>query len=86
MGDGALIEFASVVGAVECAMALQRLAAERNAAVSDERRMEWRVGVHLGEVLWKQGHREQAQQVFDEVRRVDPRNAALQQTLKRLQP
>lgn len=44
------------------------------------------VGVHLGEVLWKQGHREQAQQVFDEVRRVDPRNAALQQTLKRLQP
>nr|WP_230473871.1 tetratricopeptide repeat protein [Dyella choica] len=44
------------------------------------------VGVHLGEVLWKQGHREQAQQVFDEVRRVDPHNVALQQTLKRLGP
>lgn len=44
------------------------------------------VGVHLGEVLWKQGHHEQAQQVFDEVRRVDPRNVTLQQTLKRLQP
>ena len=44
------------------------------------------VGVHLGEVLWKQGRHEQAQQVFDEVRRVDPRNATLQQTLKRLQP
>jgi TolB-like protein/class 3 adenylate cyclase len=50
-GDGVLIEFASVVGAVECALALQRLAAERNTAVSDERRMEWRIGVHLGDVL-----------------------------------
>ena len=44
------------------------------------------VGVHLGEVLWKQGQRDQAQQVFDQVRRVDPRNTTLQQTLKRLQP
>jgi adenylate cyclase len=50
-GDGILMEFASVVGAVECALALQRLPAERNAAVSDERRMEWRIGVHLGDVL-----------------------------------
>lgn len=44
------------------------------------------VGVHLGEVLWKQGNHDQAQQVFDEVRRMDPHNATLQQTLKRLQP
>lgn len=44
------------------------------------------VGVHLGEVLWKQGQRDQAQQVFDEVRRMDPHNVTLQQTLKRLQP
>jgi uncharacterized protein HemY len=44
------------------------------------------VGVHLGEVLWKQGHREQAQQVFDEVRRIDPHNVNLQLTLKRLEP
>ena len=50
-GDGALIEFASVVGAVECAMALQHLATEWNAAVAPERRMEWRIGVHLGDVL-----------------------------------
>ena len=50
-GDGILIEFASVVGVVECALALQRLAAERNAAVATERRMEWRIGVHLGDVL-----------------------------------
>jgi adenylate cyclase len=50
-GDGVLIEFASVVGAVECALALQQLSAERNAALAPERRMEWRIGVHLGDVL-----------------------------------
>jgi class 3 adenylate cyclase len=50
-GDGVLIEFGSVVGAVECALALQRLAAERNAGTPAERRMEWRIGVHLGDVL-----------------------------------
>jgi adenylate cyclase len=50
-GDGVLIEFGSVVGAVECALALQQLAAEQNATVAGERRMEWRIGVHLGDVL-----------------------------------
>jgi adenylate cyclase len=50
-GDGVLIEFGSVVGAVECALGLQRLAAERNAGTPAERRMEWRIGVHLGDVL-----------------------------------
>ena len=50
-GDGVLIEFGSVVGAVECAVALQKLAAERNAGIGDERRMEWRIGIHLGDVL-----------------------------------
>jgi adenylate cyclase len=50
-GDGLLIEFGSVVGAVECALGLQRLAAERNAAVAGERRMEWRIGIHIGDVL-----------------------------------
>jgi class 3 adenylate cyclase len=45
-GDGVLIEFASVVGAVQCAVALQKLMAERNAGVPSERRMEWRVGIH----------------------------------------
>ena len=46
-----LIEFASVVGAVQCALALQQLTAERNAGVAGDRRMEWRVGIHLGDVL-----------------------------------
>ena len=50
-GDGVLVDFASVVGAVECALALQGLAAERNADLPRERRMEWRIGVHLGDVL-----------------------------------
>ncbi len=50
-GDGVLIEFPSVVGAVQCALALQKLMAERNAAVPSERRMDWRVGIHLGDIL-----------------------------------
>ena len=50
-GDGVLIEFGSVVGAVECALALQRLTAGRNAGIPGERRMEWRVGIHIGDVL-----------------------------------
>src|SRR6516165_1434895 len=50
-GDGVLIEFASIVGAVECGLSLQRLATERNAGIADDRRMEWRIGIHLGDVL-----------------------------------
>ena len=50
-GDGVLIEFGSVVGAVECALGLQRLAAERNAGTLAERRMEWRIGIHIGDGL-----------------------------------
>ena len=44
------------------------------------------VGVHLGEVLWKQGDHQDAQQVFNQVRKIDPHNASLQSTLKRLNP
>jgi adenylate cyclase len=50
-GDGVLIEFGSVVSAVECALGLQRLAMERNAGIADDRRMEWRIGIHIGDVL-----------------------------------
>jgi adenylate cyclase len=46
-----VIEFGSVVGAVECALGLQRLAKERNDGTPAERRMEWRIGIHLGDVL-----------------------------------
>src|SRR5215213_4775307 len=50
-GDGVLIEFPSVVGAVQCAVALQQLMSERNVGVPNNRRMEWRVGIHLGDIL-----------------------------------
>jgi adenylate cyclase len=50
-GGGVLVEFPSVVGAVQCAVALQKLMAERNAGVPSERRMDWRVGIHLGDIL-----------------------------------
>ncbi|WP_445144277.1 tetratricopeptide repeat protein [Dyella sp. Tek66A03] len=44
------------------------------------------VGVHLGEVLWKQGRQEDARHVFDEVRKINPQSANLHNTLKRLNP
>ncbi|MBS0432886.1 MAG: tetratricopeptide repeat protein [Proteobacteria bacterium] len=44
------------------------------------------IGVHLGEVLWKLGEREQAQAVFAQVRKIDPSNRQLRATLQRLQP
>ena len=50
-GDSVLAEFGSVVGAVECAVAIQRELAERNAALPPERRMLFRIGVNLGDVL-----------------------------------
>ena len=51
MGDGALVEFPSVVDAVECAVAVQRGMAERNAGAPAERRIELRIGVNLGDVI-----------------------------------
>jgi TolB-like protein/class 3 adenylate cyclase len=51
MGDGLLAEFASVVDAVECAVALQRGMAERNAAAPADHRIEFRIGVNLGDVI-----------------------------------
>jgi adenylate cyclase len=51
MGDGMLAEFASVVDAVECAVALQRGLAERNQAVPENQRIRVRIGINLGEVI-----------------------------------
>ena len=51
MGDGLLLEFPSVVAAVECAVAIQKLTAERNADVSEAKRIVYRIGVNLGDVL-----------------------------------
>jgi TolB-like protein/class 3 adenylate cyclase len=51
MGDGVLLEFPSVVAAVECAIAIQKMMAERNAAVPEAKRILYRVGVNLGDIL-----------------------------------
>ncbi len=50
-GDSILAEFVSVVGALECAVELQRAFAERNAPLPEARRMQFRFGVNLGDVL-----------------------------------
>src|SRR5260370_42542669 len=50
-GDGRLIEFASVVDAVRCALQVQRGMTVRNANVAPERRIEFRIGIHLGDVI-----------------------------------
>ena len=50
-GDGALAEFGSVVDAVRCALEVQQLMVARNAGVSESRRIEFRMGVNLGDVI-----------------------------------
>jgi adenylate cyclase len=50
-GDGLLAEFASVVDAVHCAVEIQRGMADRNAATPPEKRIEFRVGINLGDVI-----------------------------------
>jgi class 3 adenylate cyclase len=50
-GDGILIEFASVVEAVRCAIEVQRRMISRNTDVPTDKRIEFRVGVHLGDVV-----------------------------------
>ena len=50
-GDGLLIEFPSVVDAVECAVAVQTVMAERNEGVPQDRRMLFRIGINLGDIL-----------------------------------
>src|SRR5262252_3959362 len=50
-GDGLLLEFPSVVEAVRCAVDVQRCMAERNAAVPPERRIEFRVGINVGDII-----------------------------------
>jgi adenylate cyclase len=50
-GDGALVEFSSVVDATRCAMEIQRAMAARNAAVAEDRRIEFRIGINVGDVI-----------------------------------
>jgi adenylate cyclase len=50
-GDGALVEFRSVVDAVRCAIEVQNAMVERNSGLPPERRIEFRIGIHLGDVV-----------------------------------
>jgi len=50
-GDGAIVEFRSVVDAVRCAIEVQNAMVERNAGVPEDRRIEFRVGIHVGDVV-----------------------------------
>src|SRR6202140_790063 len=50
-GDGSLVEFSSVVEAVRCAIEVQNAMVERNAGVPEDRRIEFRIGIHLGDVV-----------------------------------
>jgi len=50
-GDGSIIEFRSVVDAVRCAIEVQTGMVERNARLPPERRIEFRIGIHLGDVV-----------------------------------
>ena len=55
MGDGFLVEFPSVVNAVACAAAVQKAMIARNADIPEDRKVELRIGVHLGDVIAEGG-------------------------------
>jgi len=50
-GDGLMAEFASAVGAARCAVEIQREMAKRNAGVATELRIEFRIGIHVGDII-----------------------------------
>jgi adenylate cyclase len=55
IGDGILVEFASVIDALRCAVGVQRGMVERNADVPSERRIEFRMGINFGELIIESG-------------------------------
>ena len=55
MGDGLLVEFASVVDAVACALAWQDGVTEREAAAEKDKRLRFRIGINLGDVIVEDG-------------------------------
>jgi adenylate cyclase len=57
MGDGLLAEFGSVVDAVSCAVELQRTMLQRNSGIPDDRRVDVRIGINLGDVIVEDGDR-----------------------------
>ncbi len=54
-GDGVLIEFRSAVDAVRCAVEVQRAITERNTGISEDRRLEFRIGINVGDIIIDEG-------------------------------
>src|SRR6266404_8110817 len=54
-GDGLLVEFASVVDALRCAVEMQAALAESNAAIPPDRRIDFRIGINVGDVVVEDG-------------------------------
>ena len=54
-GDGVLIEFASAVDAVRSSLEVQRRMAEQNAALPEDQRIEFRIGIHVGDIIIEDG-------------------------------
>jgi adenylate cyclase len=54
-GDGVLVEFASAVDAARCAMEIQRAMTQRNASVPEDRRIELRIGINVGDIIIDEG-------------------------------
>ena len=54
-GDGALVEFGSVVDAVQCAVAIQRGMLSRNAGICEDKRIVFRIGVNVGDIIIDDG-------------------------------
>ncbi|WP_456635523.1 adenylate/guanylate cyclase domain-containing protein [Bradyrhizobium sp. USDA 10063] len=54
-GDGLLAEFASVIDALRCAVEVQRCMAERNSGVPQDKRIEFRIGIHQGDIVIERG-------------------------------
>ena len=50
-GDGLLVDFASVVDAVACGVTIQRKVLERNAAVAEDKRLVFRIGINIGDII-----------------------------------
>ena len=50
-GDALLVEFASVVDAVRCATEIQRMMVDRDTNLSENRRIKWRIGIDLGDII-----------------------------------
>src|SRR5207237_7559283 len=55
-GDSALVEFASAIDAARCAFEIQKEMAERNSVIPEDRRLEFRIGINVGEIIVDAGY------------------------------